>query len=139
MRSPILAFALILAAAVAPAVATDDPCAGDHPDWAKCLGGDPPAGQHADVCTEPRVDTATCTAMPKLADHDACLNKVRAQKQCKPEKNPPTGASDGPVAIGSSQGTACDQLLRNGNGEYSAGKCVCNQGADGMWTCRIGD
>jgi hypothetical protein len=58
---------------------------------------------------------------------------------CQPEKNPPTGASGGPVATGASQAAACDRLLRNDKGEYSAGKCVCTQLASGEWRCTIGD
>jgi hypothetical protein len=57
---------------------------------------------------------------------------------CKPEKDPSTGASGGPTATASTQAEACDKLLKNDKGEYSAGKCVCEQ-ADGAWSCRIGD
>jgi hypothetical protein len=32
---------------------------------------------------------------------------------CKPEKDPSTGATGGPVATGSTQAEACDKLLRN--------------------------
>ena len=58
---------------------------------------------------------------------------------CKPEKDPSTGATGGPVATAATQAAACDQLLRNDKGEYSAGKCVCKQASDGLWTCTIGD
>src|SRR5262245_33622942 len=58
---------------------------------------------------------------------------------CKPEKDPATGVSSGrPVATAPTQAEACDKLLKNDKGEYSAGKCVCEQ-ADGVWTCSIGD
>ena len=58
---------------------------------------------------------------------------------CKEEKNPPTGNTSGPTATASTQAEACDKLLKNEKGEYSAGKCVCNQASDGVWICRIGD
>lgn len=58
---------------------------------------------------------------------------------CKSEKNPATGDTSGPTATASTQAEACDRLLKNDKGEYSAGKCVCSQAADGVWTCRIGD
>lgn len=67
------------------------------------------------------------------------LLAVIAIAGCKPEKNPPTGATGGPTAVGTSQAEACDKLLRNDKGEYSAGKCVCRQTADGKWTCTFGD
>lgn len=59
---------------------------------------------------------------------------------CKPEKDPATGASSALTATAPTQAEACDKLLKNDKGEYSAGKCVCAQ-ADGAasWTCRIGD
>lgn len=59
---------------------------------------------------------------------------------CKPEKDPATGASNGLTATAPTQAEACDKLLKNDKGEYSAGKCVCEQAdADGAWTCRLGD
>jgi len=61
-----------------------------------------------------------------------------ALASCKPEKDPSTGASDGPTATAPTQGEACDKLLKNDKGEYSAGKCVCEQ-ANGIWTCTIGN
>jgi len=58
---------------------------------------------------------------------------------CKPEKNPATGANGGRAATAATQAEACDKLLKNDKGEYSAGKCVCEQTAGGDWACRIGD
>ncbi|MBI1213333.1 MAG: hypothetical protein GC190_17855 [Alphaproteobacteria bacterium] len=64
---------------------------------------------------------------------------VLALGACKPEKNPPTGDTSGPTATAPTQAEACDRLLKNDKGEYSAGKCVCSEGADASWTCRLGD
>jgi hypothetical protein len=58
---------------------------------------------------------------------------------CKPEKNPATGATGGPTATGPTQAAACDELLRNDKGEYSAGKCVCQETRDHLWRCAIGN
>jgi hypothetical protein len=57
---------------------------------------------------------------------------------CKAEKDPSSGVSGGPTATAPTQSDACDKLLKNDKGEYSAGKCVCDQ-VDGQWTCRIGN
>ncbi len=97
-----------------------------------------PACAATDVCMQPRVDTGTCMSMPQPADREACLDTQKAQRVCKSEKNPGTGTAGGPVATGSSQSEACDHLLRNDKGEYSAGKCVCSEGS-GFWRCTLGD
>src|SRR5262249_450461 len=106
-------------------------------DWSKCLGGDAQAA--ADICKAPRIETGTCMTMAKLADRDACLEKIRAQRRCKPEKNPGRGTAGGAFAVGSSQQDACAQLLRNDKGEYSAGKCICSETSGGLWRCTLGD
>ena len=58
---------------------------------------------------------------------------------CKPEKNPPTGATSGPSVTAATQAEACDKLLKNDRGEYSAGKCVCEQTSAGLWRCTLGN
>ena len=58
---------------------------------------------------------------------------------CKPEKDPPTGATGGPTATAATQGEACDKLLKNDKGEYSAGKCVCEQTSPNEWRCTLGN
>ena len=97
------------------------------------------ASAENDVCAEPHVYTATCMAMQDQAERDACLDTVRAQRQCKPEKNLATGSTGGAVAVGSSQQAACAQLLRNARGEYSAGKCVCQKTPSKLWRCTLGN
>jgi hypothetical protein len=58
---------------------------------------------------------------------------------CRPEKDPSTGGTDGPLATGPSRDAACDKLLRNDKGEYSAGKCVCSETSPGLWRCSLGN
>jgi hypothetical protein len=64
---------------------------------------------------------------------------LAALAACKPEKNPATGATGGATATAPTQAEACDRLLKNDKGEYSAGKCVCEETRDHLWRCTIGD
>ena len=64
---------------------------------------------------------------------------VLALGACKPEKDPPTGVSGGPTATAPTQAEACDKLLKNDKGEYSAGKCVCEQTSTSLWRCTLGN
>jgi hypothetical protein len=114
---------------------------------AALLGVAASIGQAADqpsspACAEPRVEVSTCQQMTDETARLACLAKADAQRECLPEKNPSspdeTPASER-SAVGPTRDAACETLLRNEKGEYSAGKCVCKEPMTGVWRCTLGN